>query len=64
MAVLSIEPVATMTPCGSKERHTISVVCPRKVCSSAPVSAFHKRAVLSNEPVTILSPYGLLKAMA
>lgn len=29
LAVLSIEPVAIFVPCGSKDRHTISVECPR-----------------------------------
>ena len=57
-----MEPVATTMPFGSNDRHTISVLCPLSVCSSSPVSAFQILAVLSNEPVTILSPNGLLKA--
>ena len=59
-----VELDATMSPDGSKLRHTISVECPRSVCSNSPVSEFHILAVLSNDPVTILSPHGLLKAMA
>ena len=50
--------------CGSKDKQTISVVCPRNVCSSSPVAEFQIFAVLSNEPVTTLSPKGLLKAIA
>ena len=40
-AVLSIDPVATVLPCGSNDRHTISVACPLKVWYGFPFVAFH-----------------------
>ena len=64
LAVLSMDPVATVSPCGLNARHTISVACPRNVWCNMPVSALHNLQVLSNDPVMILSPYGLLNAMA
>jgi Na+/proline symporter len=56
--------VATVVPCASKAMQTISVSWPLYVCMHSPLSASHSLAVLSKEPVTTRSPYGLLKAMA
>ena len=46
---------------GSKARQTISAECSLYVDSSSPFDVFHSFAVLSKEPVAILSPYGRLK---
>ena len=45
--VLSMEPVASMVPCGLKDRQTISVAWPLYVWYSCPVSALHSLQVLS-----------------
>ena len=42
-------------PCGSKERQTISILCPFRVWYLCPVFASQILAFLSNDPVTILS---------
>merc|ERR1719352_2285765 len=57
-------PVATVTPCGLKATHTISVWWPFNVWTQVPVFASQILAVLSKLPVTILSPNGLLNAIA
>jgi len=55
--------VATNSPWGSKDRQTISYWWPYNVFNNSPVLASQILAVLSNDPVTILSPKGLLKAI-
>lgn len=55
LAVVSMEAVATSCFCGSNCTATTSAECPVKVCWHSPESNDHKHAVLSNDPVSILS---------
>ena len=50
-----MDPVATSIPWGSNDKHTISILCPLRVWYLCPVFASQIFAVLSKDPVTILS---------
>lgn len=55
LQVLSIEPVARTCSWGSKDKQTISSSCPTNVVKQFPYKS-QIFAVLSNDPVAILSP--------
>lgn len=55
LAVVSMDAVAISCFWGSNWTTTTSPECPVNVCLHSPVSNDHKQAVLSNDPVSILS---------
>lgn len=64
LAVLSKLHVATKEECGSNVTPHISLSWPTSLATHSPEGMSQMLAVLSNEPVTILSPNGLLNARA
>lgn len=60
LAVWSIEHVPKYKPSMSNFSPTISPVCPLNVAKQFPVIVSHILLVWSNDPVAILSQYGLL----
>ena len=57
--VLSIPPLASVTPSGLNATLLTGAVCPVRVAMCAPVAIFQSRMVLSSPPLARINPSGL-----